>query len=279
MAHRLTKSRDWLDYGFLESRARALRITSMVTGFMPSESNSSGRAQRTSLTSVAAARVPERMAEIVDENVVVLGAAFTVGKDRIEDIEHRADFHIQSSLLANLAGDAIAQLFSEIERASGDRPLALQWRVGAANDEHLAIAQNDGANSNDGTRRIETGHTCKVTRFQSFTGFKVCKVRAEASGEKAARIEVHDLPAFGAALQFEAELTLVSGDAASVARRVFQLEVSEDHATIVLLRSLNDAKGDADGFIAGEVGLDLILKVRKPSILSASKAERRRREE
>ena len=112
----------------------ALRMTSMVTGFMPRASSSSGRAQRTSLTSRGRGEdAGARVAEIVDENVVILRAAFTVRKDRVQDIQHWADFHIEAGFFADFAGDAIAQLFSEVECASGDGPLALQaedWRGG-----------------------------------------------------------------------------------------------------------------------------------------------------
>jgi len=79
-------------------------------------------------------------------------------------------------------------------------------------------------------------------------------------GEKSPRIEVHDLPAFCSTNQFKAKLTFAAGDAASATGLVFNLEVGKDDAATVLLRGLEDVESDAEGFITGEVGVNLILE-------------------
>jgi hypothetical protein len=98
------------------------------------------------------------VAEIVDEDVVILGAAFAVGKDGIEDIQHGANLHLQAGFLSNLTGNAVAQLLSQVEAAAGNGPLALHRRVGAADKEHLSIAKNDGTDTYDRKRWVETRH-------------------------------------------------------------------------------------------------------------------------
>lgn len=80
------------------------------------------------------------------------------------------------------------------------------------------------------------------------------------SGKKSPRVQVHDLPALGAALQFEAHLALAAGGAASLGRLVFHLELGQDDAAMVLLRDLQNAEGDEEAFIAVEIGCNLILE-------------------
>ena len=87
-----------------------------------------------------------------------------------------------------------------------------------------------------------------------------CLIGKNLLREESTRIEVHDLPPLCASDQFKAKLTFAAGDAASATGLVFNLEVGKDDAATVLLRGLEDVEGDAEGFIAGKVGVDLILE-------------------
>jgi hypothetical protein len=89
------------------------------------------------------------------------------------------------------------------------------------------------------------------------------------SGKKISRAEVHDLPALGAALQFEAQLAFAPRGVASATRFVLHLEVGEQDSAIIFLGNLQDAEGDAEAFIVGEIGVELVLESPVPVHLAA----------
>jgi hypothetical protein len=69
--------------------------------------------------------------DVIDQDVVVFGAAGGVAHDAFEDVEAVDDFDFESSLFEYFAAHGIFQFLAGFEQASGDGPPAFQRLSGA----------------------------------------------------------------------------------------------------------------------------------------------------
>lgn len=96
-------------------------------------------------------------AEVIDENVVVLDATLFVAGDTVDDFDDGDGLDEEAGFFLNFAANALLQSLAELERPSGQRPLALERRVAALDEENAVLMEDDGSDADDGTVRILAG--------------------------------------------------------------------------------------------------------------------------
>ena len=93
-------------------------------------------------------------ADVVHEHVMIFGAAFGVAHNAFEDFEQLADGDDQARFFGDFAAERFVEAFADFDGAAWQRPPALQWLAAAFDQQDAVVAKDDGADSDDGTRRI-----------------------------------------------------------------------------------------------------------------------------
>lgn len=89
-------------------------------------------------------------AQKINQNVVILHAQLGIAQDAVVDAEKFARLDGKPGFFANLADSCIAHQFADLEGATWNRPLRLQWRVRTFDEEHVGIFDDDGSNADQG---------------------------------------------------------------------------------------------------------------------------------
>src|SRR5208337_4484790 len=157
----------------------------------------------------------DRPAQVVNQHVVILGAALVIGEDAVEDVQQLARFDLEPGLLQRLAADAVAKLLSQFQHSAWHRPLPLERLGGAAHQQSAAAIHDNGADSDDGLFRVKTFHCAKKslglnpTSFQpfapSFIWKRIWVVRCTPSCASSAGVAAMSISAMANPLSFSEE--------------------------------------------------------------------------
>ena len=91
----------------------------------------------------------DRSADVIDEDVVILGAAGIVGDDSLEDFEdgERSDF--ESGFLEDFTTDGGFEALAGFDEAAGQAPPTLEGLVATLDQENSIILENEGTDAEE----------------------------------------------------------------------------------------------------------------------------------
>jgi hypothetical protein len=84
-------------------------------------------------------------ANVIDQHVMILGAAGGVAHDAFENVEAVDNFYDKSGLFSYFAAEGVFEQLAGFEQASGDGPPAFQWLAGTFDQERGIAIEDDGA--------------------------------------------------------------------------------------------------------------------------------------
>lgn len=90
---------------------------------------------------------PRGAAEEIDQDIVILHAAFGIAKDAIINAEEFAGFDEQSSFFASFTNGGFADHFSDFEHAAGNGPMSLDGGMGTLHENNVFAFDDDGADA------------------------------------------------------------------------------------------------------------------------------------
>ena len=86
-------------------------------------------------------------AEIVDEHIVILNAAFSVGRDAFEDFSDLIRFDFKAGLFEDFAFEGVDDAFADFDQATGERPVAEEGRFATTAEEDAGAIQDEGSDA------------------------------------------------------------------------------------------------------------------------------------
>jgi hypothetical protein len=102
-------------------------------------------------------------ANVIDEHVVILGAALLIGHDALEDFKDGQRLHLEPCLFADLASRRVFEQFAGLDDTARKRPLALQ-RLASAFDEQnpTVVIKDEGADAEERAVRVAPANTAPI---------------------------------------------------------------------------------------------------------------------
>jgi hypothetical protein len=90
-----------------------------------------------------------QVAQIVDDDEVMLDAAASRAPHPVEHFDDGADRHFESRLLEHFPGDGVVEGFTELHASTREAPLAFERLAAALDQEDAFAVEDDGANADD----------------------------------------------------------------------------------------------------------------------------------
>ena len=146
-----------------------------------------------------------RLAEVVEQDVVVANPIGVVADDAFEGINQSEDTDFESGFLEQFARNSFPEGFADFDGAAGDGPLPRQGVVPALDKEHGAVADNHAANSDDGAFRVFAAPTHRMSpaardlkdAANTGAGSCICLPRAQDSAGQPANQRCYIIPKSG----------------------------------------------------------------------------------
>lgn len=99
----------------------------------------------------------DEFTEIVNDDVVVFGAALEVGHDALEDGGDGGGADAKTCFFKDFADNGGFKALSRLDEAAGEGPPAFQRGLAALNEEDFVPAEDDGADSQQWARGVVAG--------------------------------------------------------------------------------------------------------------------------
>lgn len=99
----------------------------------------------------------EEFAEVIDDDVVVFGAAVDIGHDAFEDGGDGGGADEESGFFEDFADDGGFEAFTGFDEAAGEGPPAFERGFAALNEEDFFATEDDGADAEEGAGGIVAG--------------------------------------------------------------------------------------------------------------------------
>src|SRR5262245_56564473 len=90
---------------------------------------------------------------------MIANATLVIPHDTADDAGHVDDPDLDPTLLEDLPRDRLDGALAELDEAAGQAPFPKRRRLAAADEQHLALVQDDGAHADSRVVRILAAHT------------------------------------------------------------------------------------------------------------------------
>ena len=95
-----------------------------------------------------------RLAQIVENHVVVPRFALAIEIDALENLDQLEHRHLDAGFFEQLAAHTQQERFPRFEHAAGNRPLPFERRAAAPHQQRASIRNDDSADADHGTIRV-----------------------------------------------------------------------------------------------------------------------------
>ena len=93
-------------------------------------------------------------AEVIDEHVMIFGFAGIVAHDALEDFEDASRFDDEAGFFKDFAADGVLEFLADFDHSAGQGPGAFEGLAATLDQEDATGAEDEGADSQDGARRV-----------------------------------------------------------------------------------------------------------------------------